>query len=96
MLFKTITKDNFMAAGELIVKTECLACHTLISGGRNSIPDILEGLDAESAFYLLDDLARTYMPPFVGSETEKRAAAAFIADISGGELPTGTWVIEGE
>jgi cytochrome bd-type quinol oxidase subunit 1 len=91
-----ITIHNFLAAGEVLVKLECLACHTLTKGGRNSLPDILEGLDAETAFYLLDDLSRSYMPPFAGNDTEKRAAAAYIAVISGGDLPTGSWVTDGE
>ena len=91
-----MTTENFLAAGEVLVKLECLACHTLVPGGRNSLPDILDGVDAESAFYLLDDLARSYMPPFAGSPQEKRAAAAYLAVISGGEVPSGTWVIAGD
>jgi len=78
------------------VKVECLACHTLAKGGRNALPDILDGLDAESAVYLLDDLSRSYMPPFVGNATEQRAAAAYLASIAGGELPSARWVVEGD
>ena len=92
----TVTEENFLAAGEVLVKVECLACHTLARGGRNALPDILDGLDATSAFYLLDDLSRSYMPPFVGNPTEQRAAAAYLASIAGGELPSGAWVVEGD
>ena len=92
----TVTEENFLAAGEVLIKVECLACHTLARGGRNALPDILDGLDAESAFYLLDDLARSYMPPFVGTAPEQRAAAAYLAEIAGGELPSGSWVVDGD
>jgi len=92
----TVSEENFLAAGEVLVKVECLACHTLAKGGRNALPDILDGLDAESAYYLLDDLSRSYMPPFVGSAPEQRAAAAYLAKIAGGELPNATWVVEGD
>ena len=92
----TVTAENFIAAGEVLVKVECLACHTLAKGGRNALPDILDGLDAASAFYLLDDLSRSYMPPFVGNATEQRAAAAYLAEIAGGEPATGSWVVTGD
>lgn len=90
-----VTAENFLVTGEVLVKLECLACHTLARGGRNALPDILDGLDAESAFYLLDDLSRSYMPPFIGNTVEQRAAAAYLADISGGDVPSGEWVLEG-
>lgn len=93
---RRITPDNFHDAGEVLVKVECLACHTLAQGGRNALPDLLAGIDAESAFYLLDSLSRTYMPPFAGTDVEKRAAAAYLATISGGEKPAGSWVVSGE
>ena len=92
----TVSEENFLAAGEVLVKVECLACHTLAKGGRNALPDILDGLDAESAVYLLDDLSRSYMPPFVGNAVEQRAAAAYLASIAGGELPSARWVVEGD
>ena len=92
----TVSEENFLAAGEVLVKVECLACHTLAKGGRNALPDILDGLDAESAVYLLDDLSRSYMPPFVGNATEQRAAAAYLASIAGGELPSARWVVKGD
>ena len=92
----TVTEENFLAAGEVLVKVECLACHTLAKGGRNALPDILDGLDAESAVYLLDDLSRSYMPPFVGNAVEQRAAAAYLASIAGGELPSARWVVKGD
>ena len=91
---QSVTPENYLFAGEALVKLECLACHTLVPGGRNSLPDILEGLDAESAFYLLEDLSRPYMPPFVGTPRERKAAAAYIAQIAGGEVPPGQWVLE--
>lgn len=91
-----IDEQNFLAAGAVLVKVECLACHTLAHGGRNALPDLLSGIDAESASYLLDDLARTYMPPFVGTAVEKRAAAAYLAKIAGGGAADAGWVVQGE
>jgi len=36
------------------------------------------------------------MPPFVGNATEQRAAAAYLASIAGGELPSARWVVKGD
>ena len=89
-----VTSQNYLAAGEVLIKVECLACHTLAKGGRNSLPDILEGIDAENAFYMLEDLSTSYMPPFVGTSQERKAAAAYLAEVSGGTLPEASWFVE--
>ncbi|PLX79119.1 MAG: hypothetical protein C0615_02840 [Desulfuromonas sp.] len=93
---KAITEENYLKTGEILVKVECLACHTLEAGGRNSLADILDGIDAESAYYLLEDLERTYMPPFAGAGPERRAAANYLAVVAGGETGTADWVVAGE
>jgi hypothetical protein len=36
------------------------------------------------------------MPPFVGDATEQRAAAAYLAEIAGGEPAIGSWVVTGD
>ena len=86
---RVITADNYLKAGEVITKLECIACHTMESGGRNSLADLESGLTAEDIVAdILDDLASSYMPPFVGTEVEKRAAAAYMAEVlTDGEAP---------
>jgi cytochrome bd-type quinol oxidase subunit 1 len=92
-----ITSDNYKLAGETLVKVECLACHTLDSGGRNSLVTLLEGVDAESLSYMLPELdSSSYMPPFVGTAVEVRAASSYLARTVGGDPGTAEWVLNGE
>ena len=92
-----ISEENSGLAGEAVVKLECLACHTLEAGGRNSLVGILEGVDAADIADMLGDLdASSYMPPFAGTEQEARAAASFLAQVVGGDPATPAWVVHGE
>ena len=92
-----ITVQNSELAGEALIKLECLACHTLEPRGRNSLVGILEGVDAVDIAELLPDLDGSgYMPPFVGTEQEARAAAAYLARVVGGDPGSAAWVVRGE
>ncbi|PLY01529.1 MAG: hypothetical protein C0624_10275 [Desulfuromonas sp.] len=89
--------ENSGLAGEALVKLECLACHTLEAGGRNSLVGILEGVDAVDIADMLPDLADSgYMPPFAGTEQETRAAASYLAQIVGGDPGNPAWVVHGD
>ncbi len=92
-----ITEANSALAGETLVKLECLACHTLEAGGRNSLAGLLEGLDAVDIVEFLPYLGESsYMPPFVGTEQEARAAAAYLARVVGGDPGSPAWVVSGD
>jgi len=92
-----INEENSPLAGETLVKIECLACHTLEAGGRNSLVSILEGVDAVDIADMLADLdASGYMPPFVGTEQEARAASSYLAQVVGGDPSSPQWVVIGD
>jgi len=91
-----ISVENAVLAGETLVKLECLACHALEAGGRNSLADLLAGVDASDIADLLGDLdASSYMPPFVGTGQEARAAAGYLALRGGGDPGSAEWVVDG-
>ncbi len=78
---KTITPENRMQAGEELYFLECSSCHSL--GG------IMLDIKPRSAKYtafgmesLLTGLGKVgrYMPPFVGTQEEKKALAAWLTE----------------
>lgn len=81
---RTITPENEKAAGHIIARHQCGNCHTFDAGGRmRALPGLFTKLGMTSK----DDIAAwmdamegyAYMPPFLGSEEEKQAVAAFLA-----------------
>ncbi len=82
---KEIDASNFMDAGRILTKLECISCHTVESTGFFSIPKLMVRFGAKSPEEVYDFLDAlddyNYMPPFVGTEKEKRAVAAYIASL---------------
>lgn len=82
---KKIDASNFMAAGRILTKLQCISCHTVEKSGFLSIPKLMVKFGAsspEDVYDFLDALGDySYMPPFVGTEIEKRATAAYIASL---------------
>lgn len=77
---KEVSEDNLALAGEEIFINQCYACHTI--GGKNN--DIIAATGTMSYPALVRYIkkiheVRYFMPPFVGTEQEGRALAAYIA-----------------
>jgi cytochrome bd-type quinol oxidase subunit 1 len=75
---KEVNAENELEAGSEIFRIQCLACHTVdnYNGVLNKSDKLSErGLEA-----LLTGMGKvhTYMPPFAGTEEEKRALAAYL------------------
>ena len=87
---RQVTEANRLEAGRELFVHQCYACHTV--GGFNN--DILARTQAMSYQGLRGYLAtvhekRPFMPPFVGTEEERGALAAFLtAGLAGKPLPT--------
>lgn len=92
---RAVTAVNYLEAGEAVVRIECLACHTLEAGGRNSLVRRYRNVATESG-EIYDHLGilgnYSYMPPFVGTDRERRAAAAYLAGLTGGAPADPSWV----
>jgi len=81
---RTITPENEKAVGHIIARHQCGNCHTFDADGKMRT---LSGLFTRLGMTSKDDIAGwmdamegyAYMPPFLGSEEEKQAVAAFLA-----------------
>jgi len=76
-------------AGREIFNLECLSCHT-INGVRNDIVSRIRPLTYEGLMSQLDGQGSVldYMPPFIGTETEKKALARYLhVTLGGGSIP---------
>lgn len=78
---KEVTRGNMTAAGKEIFLLSCSSCHSV--GGL--LNDIIPLTDKYTVFSLdahLNGMGKinTYMPRFFGSETERRAVAAYIVE----------------
>ncbi len=77
---KEITPANQKIVGEKIFRIQCQSCHT--ASGYRSMKDLAKGWDREFIFKRLTSLPATnLMPPFMGTEEERRAVAEYIGDI---------------
>ena len=76
-----ITPSNMEAAGKQIFRTHCMSCHTV--SGYRGIAKLTKGWTEEFAAERLKTLDATkVMPPFVGTEQERRALARYLIRIS--------------
>jgi len=75
---KMVNDENIMAAGKELFKFQCLSCHTI--DGYNGILEVTSELTERGLQAQLTGQGRinTYMPPFIGTEKEKKALAAYI------------------
>ena len=89
---RTITAHNQIEAGREVFKLACTRCHTVSSQGLNSIQDRLQDMFHEQkvdqefmdnmVYYIQHiHVARPYMPPFPGNESEARALAHYLAHL---------------
>lgn len=78
---ENITPENRLTAGRELYKLQCLACHSIegpMLAAEKKTSDLTErGLVAQ---FTGQGKLRPYMPPFFGTEEERMALAAFIAE----------------
>ncbi|MFA9389111.1 MAG: cytochrome ubiquinol oxidase subunit I [Prolixibacteraceae bacterium] len=85
---KEVTAENQLEAGAELFRLQCMSCHTFngYNGIKNKTDQLTErGLEAQ-----LTGMGKinTYMPPFAGTETEKKALAAYIFQTIQGKTTT--------
>jgi mono/diheme cytochrome c family protein len=85
--YRTITPANKVQAGHYLFQLECRYCHT--ANGINSIKARVKGLSEQAIFHRIGSLnspATPFMPPFVGTDEERGALAAYLATLNSGSL----------
>jgi mono/diheme cytochrome c family protein len=78
-------------AGYEIFRTECRSCHTI--DGYNGIRVLVKGWREDFIDYQLQHLneLKGFMPPFLGTEHERRVLARWLADLGRGRPFEGDW-----
>jgi len=80
--YRTITEENKVKVGEYLFKLECRVCHSV--DGVNAITKKVKGLDENAIYHRIGALnspATPFMPPFVGTDEERKALAAYLATL---------------
>lgn len=77
---KELTEKNRISAGKELFIQQCYACHTL-GGNNNDIVGLTENMSYSALSKYIQKIheVRYFMPPFVGTEDEAKALAAYIA-----------------
>lgn len=65
------------ADGGQVFDVHCGSCHSL--HGTNPLLDLVDGMDADGLDDFFSDLERDYMPPFTGTDQERRMLAEWLA-----------------
>jgi cytochrome bd-type quinol oxidase subunit 1 len=73
--------SNPMEAAREMFRVECRSCHTI--DGYNGVRPLLRGWSEPFIDYQLQrlDELKGYMPPFIGTEVERRALAHWLAEV---------------
>lgn len=76
---REITTENRTAAGKELFNLQCLSCHT-VNGIRNDIVEKARDYTYHGMLSLLTGQGKiqNYMPPFAGTEKEKKVLAAYV------------------
>ena len=76
--FKEVNDENVMQTGKELADMQCMACHTL--GGHNDLVSRTNHLTERGMEAKLSGLGHIseYMPPFLGTDKEKKALAAYL------------------
>lgn len=80
--YQTVTEANKLKSGEYVYQMECRYCHTV--NGINAIKARTKGMDENALFHRIGALhaaATPFMPPFTGTDDERKALAAYIATL---------------
>ncbi|MCF8378893.1 MAG: cytochrome ubiquinol oxidase subunit I [Bacteroidales bacterium] len=73
-----VTEENQLEAGREIFRLQCMSCHSI--SGRNAIKPLINNFTKRGIEAQLTGMGKvnTYMPPFAGTEIEKKALAAYL------------------
>ncbi len=76
---RDVREDNLLEAGYEIFKNQCYPCHT-VRGINNDIAEKTSFMDYPSLLNYIENIheIRYFMPPFAGSEPERKALAYYI------------------
>jgi len=81
--FRQVTDENRLVAGKYLYQMQCRYCHTV--NGINSMKARTQGM-SEDAIYIrigsLNSAATPFMPPFTGTDAERKALAAYLASLA--------------
>ncbi|MFA0758899.1 MAG: hypothetical protein NOOUEUKL_001568 [Candidatus Fervidibacter sp.] len=77
-----VTSDNWRDAGRELFRLQCASCHTV--DGYNGIKPLIYGWDERMIDHALQRLHRLrgFMPPFAGTEAERKALAKWLAELA--------------
>jgi len=74
------------AQGAYLFAQNCSSCHTI--GGLNDIKDRIEGRSEDGIYVILGNTHQMipFMPPFSGTEDERRVLSRFLYQLTNGEI----------
>lgn len=81
--YRVVTPQNQLKAGEYLYQMQCRYCHTI--NGVNAMKDRVRGLDENALYHRIGALnspATPFMPPFTGTDAERKAIAAWLATLN--------------
>lgn len=81
--YRTVTEANKLKAGEYVYQMQCRYCHTI--DGVNAIKSRIAGWDEKTIYHRIGSLnspTTPFMPPFTGTDAERRALAAYLASLT--------------
>jgi hypothetical protein len=84
---KEINEENMLEAGAEVFRLQCMACHTI--DGYNGMLNKSDRLTERGLEALLTGMGKvnSYMPPFAGTDMERKAVAAYIYRELQGKTP---------
>jgi mono/diheme cytochrome c family protein len=79
---RKITPENRLEVGRIIALHNCANCHAFTDSGLRPLPALFQKLSPQSPedidAFLSALSAFPYMPPFIGNEEERKAAAEYL------------------
>jgi mono/diheme cytochrome c family protein len=80
------SSEDTTAQGTYLFGQNCSSCHTI--GGLNDIKDRLQGRSEDGIYVILGNTHQMvpFMPPFSGTDTERRVLSTFLYQLTSGEI----------
>jgi mono/diheme cytochrome c family protein len=78
----TLKYQGEIAVGEAVYRAECLRCHQI--QGYNAIVPLVRDWNSDLVITALNNLdqIKGFMPPFIGTDPEKNALAAYLMSLT--------------
>ncbi len=85
----SVKQDDSVSRGAYLFGQNCSACHTI--GGINNIVDRVQGRTADGIYVIIGHTHEMvpFMPPFSGSDQERRTLADFLFHLGDGTIKLG-------